>query len=57
MMGLVAILKYFDPSGESKKLGSNLAVMLLCVADGLFLDLVVTLPLESLAKRRLVELE
>lgn len=57
MMGLVAILAGFSVNGDNKRLGPNLAVMLLSVADSLFLDLVVTLPLESLAKRRLAELD
>lgn len=56
MIGLVCILKLFD-RGETAKLGPNLAVMLLCLTSALFASLLVLLPLESIAKRRLVELD
>lgn len=55
MIGLVAILRYYD-GGESGKLGRNLAVMLLCNTEALFIILVFPLPLASLARRRLAEL-
>lgn len=55
MVGLVCILKYADGSNLDK-IGRNLAVMLLCVTSAIFVSLAFTLPLESLARRRLAEL-
>lgn len=55
MIGLVCILQYADGS-NLEKIGRNLAVMLLCVTSAVFFSLVFTLPLESLARRRLAEL-
>ncbi len=56
MVGLVCILAYSDAK-DLYKLGRNLAVMLLCVTNALLLFLVLPLPIESLAKRRLAELD
>jgi flagellar motor component MotA len=56
MMGLICILALTSKDGTDR-LSRNLAVMLLCIVHALFLDLLVPLPLESLARRRLAELE
>ncbi|HOX48669.1 MAG TPA: hypothetical protein PLG14_05725 [Spirochaetales bacterium] len=56
MIGLVCILAYAD-GRNLDRLGRNLAVMFLCVTNALLFCLVVPLPLESLASRRLAELE
>lgn len=56
MVGLVSILAFADAKNLDK-LGRNLAVMLLCIANSLLLFLVLPLPLESLAKRRLADLD
>ncbi|MBL8966542.1 MAG: hypothetical protein JNG85_05980 [Spirochaetaceae bacterium] len=55
MVGLVSILAFADAKNLDK-LGRNLAVMLLCLTNSLFLFLILPLPFEALAKRRLAEL-
>lgn len=55
MIGLIAILAFAD-GHNLDKLGRNLAVMLLCLFQALFLLLAVVYPLGSLAKRRLLDL-
>ena len=55
MLGLVSILVFAD--GENlDRLGRNLGVMLLCVTNAFLFALLVPLPLESLARRRLADL-
>ncbi len=56
MVGLVCILIYADAT-NMERLGRNLGVMLLCITNALFFFLIVPLPIESLAKRRLMEME
>jgi flagellar motor component MotA len=56
MVGLVCILAFYS-SGDQERLARNCAVMLLCVTNALAFFLVLPLPLESIAKRRLAELE
>jgi len=55
LVGLIAIL-VFMTGFDSERLGRNLGVMLLVLSTSLLLILAFVLPLESLAKRRLVEL-
>ncbi len=55
MIGLVAILRYYD-GNQVGKLGRNLAVMLLCNTEALFLIIVFPLPLAAIARRRLAGL-
>jgi flagellar motor component MotA len=56
MVGLVCILVYADAT-NLERLGRNLGVMLLCITNALFFFLLIPLPIESLAKRRLMEHE
>jgi len=56
MVGLVCILAFYN-GGDQLRLARNCAVMLLCVTNALFFLLLLPLPLESIAKRRLAELE
>jgi hypothetical protein len=56
MLGLVSIL-VFAEGAHLDRLGRNLGVMLLCVTNAFLFALLVPLPLESLARRRLADLE
>jgi flagellar motor component MotA len=55
MIGIVAILVYYNDGTDKLKLSRNVAVALLCVMQALFFDLFPLMYLESLAKRRLAE--
>jgi len=56
MIGLVCILAFYS-GGDQVRLARNCAVMLLCITNALFFSLVLPLPLEAIAKRRLAELD
>lgn len=52
--GVIAILKNLE---DPHKLGPNLAVALITVLYGVFLSLIVSIPLAAIAKKQLNELE